>query len=75
MSTPKKNREAQAKRLDQVAAELEKAAAHAKIAADHFRNAEIPRGCAHTFATEGHIIAANDLIKECALMHRTAARI
>jgi hypothetical protein len=75
MSNLEMNREAQAKRLDQVAAELEKAAGHAKIAAGHFRNAEVPRGCAHTFATEGHIIAANDLIKECAMMHRTAAQI
>jgi dihydroxyacetone kinase len=43
MTNPMENREAQAKRLDEVVTELEKAIAHAKTAAAHFRSAEVPR--------------------------------
>ena len=67
------NLEDQAKSLDQVVAELEKAIAHAKIAAAHFRSGEVPRGCAHTFAIEGHMSATNDHIREMALAHRIKA--
>lgn len=74
MDKPTQNREDQANRLEQIAAELEKAVAHARIAAGHFRNAEVPRGCAHAFATEGHLFVVNDLLKECAIWHRLAAK-
>jgi hypothetical protein len=49
--------EAQATRLDCVAAEALKLAEHARVAAGHFRNREIPRGAAHTLAAEGHLLA------------------
>jgi len=46
----------QAKRLDTIGAEAEKLAAHAKVAAHHFRTGEVPRGAAHTLSVEGHFL-------------------
>jgi hypothetical protein len=66
--------EAQAKRLDSVVRELEVAINHAKTAAAHFRSSEVPRGCAHTLALEGHLVAATELSNEIAKEHRQAAR-
>ncbi|MNJ94913.1 hypothetical protein D3C87_126170 [compost metagenome] len=64
---------AQAQKLLQVAEELEKSAQHARIAANHFNSGEVPKGCAHTLATEGHVHMANDLIKEVAKAHSLKA--
>jgi len=46
----------QARRLDAIVAEAEKLAAHARIAAHHFRTGEVPRGAAHTLSVEGHFL-------------------
>lgn len=64
---------AQARKLLETAVELEKAARHARIAADHFKSGEVPRACAHTVATEGHIHAANDFLKAVAMAHSLKA--
>jgi hypothetical protein len=66
--------EAQAKRLDEIAKELEMALAHTKTGANHFRSGEVPRGCAHTVAVQGHVIVANELLQEIAKTHRLAAK-
>ena len=42
--------------LTDIAAELERAAHHARTAAKHFQDREVPRGCAHILAAEGHIV-------------------
>lgn len=65
----------QSKRLLQIAEELEKAAAHARVAAGHFKLGEVPRGCAHAFATEGHIAVASEILSSAAKDHRLKARI
>jgi len=65
----------QAQKLLQIAEELEKSAQHAKIAASHFTSGEVPRGCAHTLATEGHIHTAQDLLKELAKAHSDKAKL
>ena len=57
----KEGHEKQAKALDEIVAELEKAVAHAKTAASHFRSGEVPRGCAHTLAVDGHIRIADEV--------------
>ncbi len=68
--------ETQASRLDTIAAEAAKLAEHARIAALHFRNREVPRGAAHTLAAEGHLVAIraelDGLAREHAA-HSTAA--
>lgn len=67
--------EIQSKRLLQIAEELEKAVAHAKIAANHFKAGEVPRGCAHSLATEGHIAAASETLSILAKDHRLKAKL
>ncbi len=62
--------EIQAKRLQQIAEELESAAAHARTAANHFKQSEVPRACAHSLAVDGHIAAAKELLTEVAKTHR-----
>jgi len=66
--------ETAAKLYDTAAEELEKAAAHARVAAQHFRDKEIPRGGAHAWATRGHILAAEQALDEQALEHRLHSR-
>jgi hypothetical protein len=67
-------RETQAQRLDALAAEADKIAAHARIAATHFRNDEVPRAGAHALALEGHMINARRLLDEVAIDHASRAR-
>ena len=67
-------REAQAKRLDTLAEEADKIAAHARIAATHFRNGEVPRAGAHALALGGHMINARRLLDEIAVEHASRAR-
>ena len=55
---------------DAAAAELDIAAAHARRAAEHFRNGEVPRGAAHAWSTRGHLLAAERALDEQALEHR-----
>jgi hypothetical protein len=66
--------ESQARRADQIGEELEKAAAHARTAAGHFRSGEVPRGCAHSVAVQGHLIAAEELLGLIARLHCLKAR-
>jgi hypothetical protein len=67
-------REAQAQRLDALAAEADKIAAHARIAATHFRGGEVPRAGAHALALEGHLVNARRLLDEVAVDHASRAR-
>ncbi len=67
--------EAQAKKLLQIAEELEKAAAHVKIAANHFKSGEVPRGCAHSFSAQGHVAVASETLFLVAKDHRIKAKL
>jgi hypothetical protein len=59
-----------------VAAEkLECAAAHCRIAAKHYMDRDVPRGCAHAFAALGDIALAHDAIDTNARLHASKARI
>ena len=59
-----------------VAAEkLERAAAHCRIAAQHYAAREVARGCAHAFAAIGDIALANQAIGENAGIHASKAQI
>ena len=69
----KEGHEQQARSLDEIVAELEKAIAHSKTAAAHFRSGEVPRGCAHTLAVDGHIQTASEALSQIAKRHRLAA--
>jgi hypothetical protein len=62
-------REDAARRYDQVADELELAVAHLRTTARHFRDAEIPRACAHAWAARGHRLNARALLDALASEH------
>ena len=71
----KQRMEAAAQLFDSTADELEKAVAHARRAAEHFRDGEVPRGAAHAWATRGHVLAAEKSLDEQALEHRLRSRV
>jgi hypothetical protein len=57
------------------AEKLERAAAHCRIAAKHFVDREVPRGCAHAFAALGDIELAEESIARNAKLHASKAQI
>jgi hypothetical protein len=63
-----------ARLYDEIATELDAAAAHARVAAQHFRNAEIPRAAAHAWATHGHVLRADELLAAQAREHAQRSR-
>lgn len=56
-------RDEAAEDFELIAVELEKAAAHSRTAAQHFRDKKVPSAGAHTVALMGHLAIANDLLK------------
>ncbi len=48
-------RDEAAERLEAIAAELERAAQHCRVAAQHYRDRMIPRAAAHAWAAHGHL--------------------
>ena len=68
-------REKLAEDFDKAAVELEKAAAHCRISAKRYRAHDIPSGCAHAFASIGHMSKADGLITLNAETHSNFARI
>lgn len=66
--------ELQAGRFETIAAELEAALTHARIAASHLHQGEVPRGCAHAFALEGHLLTVRQTLDEAAKVHAAHAR-
>jgi rhodanese-related sulfurtransferase len=54
---------------DAAADELDRAAAHCRTAARHFRDREIPRGAAHAWAARGHVLAAEESLDAQARTH------
>jgi hypothetical protein len=62
--------EAAARLYEHAADELEQAVAHCRVAAEHFRGREVPRGAAHAWAALGHLREAEDRLEEQAREHR-----
>ena len=61
--------DAVAEAYDAIAAELEQALAHLRVAAGHYRNELVPRGAAHAWAARGHLLAAGALLDAQAREH------
>lgn len=72
---PSDTYEAVAQQYEAAAAELERAAAHLRWTAAHFRNAEVPRACAHTVAALGHMSKVQKQLNDLAELHATKAQI
>ena len=62
-------RDAAARLYDEAAAELDLAAKHCKRAAQHFREREVPRGTAHAWAAQGHVLEAQERLENQARQH------
>ncbi len=58
-----------ARQYDEVAAELESAVRHLRTTARHFREGEVPRASAHSWAAWGHVSAAERLLRALAELH------
>ena len=61
--------EAAAQLYDDAAEQLERAVAHCRTAAGHFRDREVPRGAAHGLAARGHLLEAEVRLDEQARAH------
>jgi hypothetical protein len=61
--------EATARLYEEAAEELEQALAHCRVAAQHFRSHEVPRGTAHAWAARGHLLDAQARLDEQAREH------
>ncbi|RXJ72720.1 hypothetical protein CS022_13880 [Veronia nyctiphanis] len=68
-------REEMANEFAQIAEELEKAAAHCRVMAEHFGEHNVPRACAHIFASQGHIVKAQKRIESAAEIHSDFAQL
>ena len=55
--------------FEEVARELDQAAAHARTAARHFREGEIPRMAAHAWAAQGHLHAGQSRLATQSRQH------
>lgn len=64
---------ATARLYDEAAAELERALGHCRVAADHFRNGEVPRGAAHAWAARGHLVNVHERLDVQAREHAARA--
>ena len=61
--------EAVAAAYDEIAAELETALAHVRVAAQHYRDGVVPRGAAHAWSAHGHLLEAAERLAERARDH------
>ncbi len=61
--------EAAAKLYEEAAQELDLAARHCEVAAQHFRDNLVPRGAAHAWAARGHLLEAETRLDAQAREH------
>lgn len=61
--------DAAARAYADAADELQRAAEHCRVAAQHYRDELIPRGAAHAWAAHGHVVSAQALLDEQARVH------
>jgi hypothetical protein len=64
-----------ARLYDDAAEELDTAAGHCRVAAQHFRDGVVPRGTAHAWAARGHLLNARARLDEQACMHAERASL
>lgn len=66
--------ETTAQSYEEAAAELETATKHLRVTARHFRNQEVPRGCAHAWAATGHLKNVQGQLDTLATLHAAEAQ-
>jgi HEPN domain-containing protein len=60
---------------EEAAAELERALGHCRVAAEHFRNGQVPNGTAHAWAARGHLLKAAERLDGQAVQHTRKAQL
>ena len=61
--------------LDDAALELDRAAGHCRVAAEHLRAGEVPRSAAHAWAGYAHAREAVERLHEQARVHAAKSRL
>jgi hypothetical protein len=61
--------QAAAEEYERAAREAELVVYHLRIAAEHFRERDVPRGCAHAFAAYGHLLTTKEVVDHQAIAH------
>jgi hypothetical protein len=69
------SREGAARLYEAAAAELDRASAHCRRAAEHFRGRDVPRAVAHAWAAFGHLREAELGLEAQARTHRLKASV
>jgi hypothetical protein len=64
-----------AQTYEAAAAELERARGHCLVAAERFRNGEVPSGTAHAWAAHGHVVKAAQRLDDQAVQHTGKAML
>jgi hypothetical protein len=59
--------------FERAARELELAVHHLRVAAQRFRDKDVPRGCAHAFAAQGHLLTTQEIVNQRAIVHASKA--
>jgi hypothetical protein len=54
---------------EEIATELERALAHVRVAAQHYRDGVVPRGAAHAWSAHGHLLDAAEQLARQARDH------
>lgn len=54
---------------ERAAREAELLVHHLRVAAQRFREHDVPRGCAHAFASYGYLLNTKDLLEQLARVH------
>ena len=67
--------EAAARLFEKAAAELDRASAHCRRTAEHFRGREVPRAAAHAWAALGRLREAERAMEAQAREHRLRANV
>lgn len=65
----------QSENFKSISSELEKALAHSKVCESHFKDGNVPRGCAHTVALEGHLLLVLEKLESVKLLHAKMAKL
>jgi hypothetical protein len=61
--------QAAAEEYDRAAREAELLVHHLRVPAQRFREHDVPRGCAHAFASYGYLLNTQDLLDQLAREH------
>ena len=59
----------------QAAEEFEAAAAHCRVSSTHYERRDIPAGCAHKVAAQGHLARGNEVLRQISIIHSEHASL